>query len=82
VEELRSFDNLYFEICNEPYFGGVTETWQRRILDAIVEAESTLPQSERHLISVNVANGRKKVEAPHPAVSIFNFHQFPLLRST
>ena len=24
VEELRDFDNVYFEICNEPYFGGVT----------------------------------------------------------
>ena len=74
VRELSSYDNLYFEICNEPYFGGVTEAWQRRIIDAIVEAQSDLPASERHLISVNVANGRKKVENPHPAVSIFNFH--------
>src|SRR5205085_3229926 len=28
----------------------------------------------RHLISLNVANGSKKVENPHPAVSLFNFH--------
>src|SRR5205085_11817354 len=24
VSELKAFDNLYYEICNEPYFGGVT----------------------------------------------------------
>ena len=24
VTELNAFDNLYFEVCNEPYFGGVT----------------------------------------------------------
>ena len=24
VRELNEFDNVYFEICNEPYFGGVT----------------------------------------------------------
>ena len=31
VGELKEFDNLYFEICNEPYFGGVTLDWQARI---------------------------------------------------
>jgi hypothetical protein len=72
VTELNEFDNLYFEVCNEPYFGGVTDDWQRRIIDVIVEAEK--PLSSRHLISLNIANGAKKVENPHPAVSIFNFH--------
>ena len=74
VAELREFDNLYFEVCNEPYFGGVTMPWQHRIVDTIVAAEASLPQSKRHLISMNVANGRAKVARPHPAVSIFNFH--------
>lgn len=72
VEELNEFDNLYFEVCNEPYFGGVTDDWQRRIVDVIVEAEGRLPN--KHLISLNIANGSKKIEEPHPAVSIFNFH--------
>lgn len=72
VGELRDFDNLYYEVCNEPYFGGVTMDWQHRIVDTIVEAERDFPA--RHLISMNIANGRKKVEQPHPAVSIFNFH--------
>jgi hypothetical protein len=72
VREVSAFDNLYFEICNEPYFGGVTMDWQRRIADVIVETGKDLPR--RHLISMNVANGCKKVVDPHPAVSIFNFH--------
>jgi hypothetical protein len=72
VQELRDFDNLYYEICNEPYFGGVTVEWQHHIADVIVDAEKDFPN--KHLISQNIANGRAKVEKPHPAVSIFNFH--------
>lgn len=72
VTELNAFDNLYYEICNEPYFGGVTRAWQDRIADLIASTEDKLPQ--RHLIAENVANKWKKVERPHPKVSIFNFH--------
>ena len=38
----------------------------------IVAAEKELPN--KHLISLNIANGSKKIEKPHPAVSVFNFH--------
>lgn len=72
VAELAGFDNLYYEICNEPYFGGVTLPWQHHIADVIAGAERDLPQ--RHLISQNVANGSARIENPHSAVSIFNFH--------
>lgn len=72
VTELKDFDNVYYEICNEPYFGGVTMEWQRRIADVIVDTEKSFPH--KHLISMNVANGKAKVENPHPAISIFNFH--------
>jgi hypothetical protein len=72
VQELRDFDNLYYEVCNEPYFGGVTMAWQDAVIDTIVETERGFPA--QHLISLNIANGRKKVEHPNPAVSIFNFH--------
>lgn len=72
VGEVNEFDNLYFEVCNEPYFGGVTDAWQRRIVETIVDAEKDLPH--KHLISLNIANGRKKVEKPPAGVSIFNFH--------
>jgi len=34
VAELKDCDNVYFEVCNEPYFGGVTRAWQDRIVDA------------------------------------------------
>src|SRR5260221_35205 len=27
VKELKDFDNVYYEICNEPYFGGVPAEW-------------------------------------------------------
>jgi len=72
AEELRGYDNLYYEICNEPYFGGVTDAWQRRITDTLVETEAAFPQP--HLLSWNIANGSRKVDRPHPAVSIYNFH--------
>jgi hypothetical protein len=72
VAELRDVDNLYYEVCNEPYFGGVTRDWQDRIIATIVEAEREFPA--RHLIAQNIANGKAKVEDPNPAVSIFNFH--------
>ncbi|MDB6070979.1 MAG: Myo-inositol 2-dehydrogenase [Verrucomicrobiales bacterium] len=72
VTELNGMDNVIFEICNEPYFGGVTLDWQHRIADMIVETESALPR--RHLIAQNIANNTAKIEKPHSAVSIFNFH--------
>ncbi len=72
VGELNEFDNVYFEICNEPYFGGVTREWQDRIAAAIVDAEKDRPK--KHLIAQNIANGKAKIDNPNPAVSIFNFH--------
>ena len=45
IAELNGFDNLYYEVCNEPYFGGVTDDWQRRIVDVIVAAEQELKAS-------------------------------------
>ena len=72
VTELNGFDNLYYEICNEPYFGGVTLEWQRHIADVVTETEFSL--GVRHLISQNIANDRAVVKNPHPQVSIFNFH--------
>jgi PA14 domain len=72
VAELKDFDNVYYEICNEPYFGGVTLEWQHHIADVIVDAQKG--QAHPKLISRNVANNSAKVEHPSPAVSIFNFH--------
>jgi hypothetical protein len=72
VGELRGVDNLYYEICNEPYFGGVTLDWQARIASAIQAAEPA--PDAKHLIAQNIANGAARVGRPNPAVSIFNFH--------
>lgn len=72
VTELKGFDNLMYEICNEPYFGGVTLEWQRHVADVISAAENDLPK--KHLITQNIANGSAKIENTHPAVSVFNFH--------
>lgn len=72
VTELNAFDNLFYEVMNEPYFGGVTQAWHDRITAVIVETEASLPK--RHLVSWNVANKHKKVQDPHAGISVFNFH--------
>ena len=72
VGELNSFDNVIFEICNEPYFGGVTLEWQNHIAALIVETEKGLPK--KHLISQNIANNKAIIENPNSAISVFNFH--------
>lgn len=68
VSELREFDNVYFEICNEPYFAGVTAEWQAHIARTI-KAVGT-----GHLISQNVANGKQLVTTSDPNVGLLNFH--------
>ncbi|MEK7399046.1 MAG: hypothetical protein AAB116_19085 [Candidatus Poribacteria bacterium] len=72
VSELKEFDNIYYEICNEPYFGGVTIEWQNHIASVISDVEKNFPQ--KHLIAQNIANKSAKIENPNPLVSIFNFH--------
>jgi hypothetical protein len=75
VAELRPYDNVMFEICNEPYSSGmVSAAWERHIATIIAQAQQGLPERERHLITQNVANGSKKVPDPDPRVSVFNFH--------
>jgi hypothetical protein len=72
VAELKDFDNLFYEICNEPYFAGVADDWQAHIARVIADAQKDFPH--KHLIAQNIANGSKKIERPNPLVSIFNFH--------
>ncbi len=67
--EVKDFDNIYFEICNEPYFGGPTAEWQRHVSKVMREADGG-----RHLISQNIANHEQLIVQPDPNVSIFNFH--------
>jgi hypothetical protein len=74
LRECNGFDNLYYEICNEPYFGDLQalDAWEEHMTGVIAEEENLL--SHKHLISQNIQNGSSKVENPHLAVSIFNFH--------
>jgi len=72
VTELKDFDNVIYEICNEPYFGGVTKDWQRHIADVITETEKDFPA--KHLITQNIANNFEKITDANPKVSVFNFH--------
>ena len=72
VSELRDFDNLYYEICNEPYFGGVTAEWQAQVARIIADTEAEFPK--KHLIAQNWANGSSVVEPANPLVGLFNFH--------
>lgn len=74
--ELNGFDNVYYELCDEPYCSGAspkeTAAWQNHLLDVAAETMAALPQ--RQLLAVNYANVYSVVVDPHPAVSILNFH--------
>jgi hypothetical protein len=73
VSELAEYDNVYFEVCNEPYErGGLTSEWNDAIIGAIVEAEKSLPA--KHLIAQGIAVRAAEVKNPSPHVSVFNFH--------
>lgn len=74
VSELRCFDNVYYEICNEPYFGDLKalKEWQKYMTEIVIDEEKSYKY--QHLISHNVGNGSEKVESPMPGVSILNFH--------
>jgi hypothetical protein len=88
VEELNEFDNIYFEICNEPYWlKGIPESdkkikeqqflpeineWQALIAKQITATENRLPK--RHLVAQNIANTYYKIKEVLPGVSVLNFH--------
>jgi hypothetical protein len=74
IETLQEYDNLYYEVCNEPYFGDLEalEAWEQHMTSVIADAEKNFRY--QHLISQNIANDFQKIENPNPLVSIFNFH--------
>jgi len=83
VTELRDFDNVIFEIINEPTISRrVLASWQERIAAVIVETEAGLPPHRRHLIAQNIhpvvggpqTPAQWTITDPNPAVSLFNFH--------
>jgi hypothetical protein len=71
ITELNGYDNVYYELCNEPYFGSNTQAWHSHMADVIVNQEASLPN--KHLIAHNIANGSGRANLI-PAVSILNYH--------
>lgn len=88
VQEVNGFDNVYFEICNEPYWlKGIPEVdssihkqevtpeiyqWQQNIALTVKETEQRLPK--KHLIAQNFANTYLKITNLDTNVSVLNFH--------
>ena len=73
VAELAGFDNVYFEVCNEPYERpGLTAQWNDQIIAAIVEAEA--PLAAKHLIAQGMAFRAAPVTGLNKHVSVLNFH--------
>lgn len=74
VSELRDFDNLYYEVCNEPYFGDTIalQEWERHMTAVVVDAEKDY--KNKHLISNNIQNEYRLLENPRDGVSVYNFH--------
>ena len=72
VEVLAPFDNVYFEVCNEPYTRDVPREWEMRIVEEIRGAQRK--GAAPHLISLNVANQTATLAQAPPGVSLLNFH--------
>lgn len=72
VTELRDFDNVIFEVINEPYQGNVPAEWEELMFDEISAAIADDPTPP--LVSRNVANRQGVITNAHPLVSIYNFH--------
>jgi len=74
INELKDFDNLYYEVCNEPYFGDTLalREWEAHMTGVVADAEKEFEY--KHLISNNVENFKRLVPEPRKNVSIYNFH--------
>jgi hypothetical protein len=74
ISELKDLDNLYYEICNEPYFGDTTalKEWERHMTPVVMDAEKDF--ADKHLVSSNVANHYRLLTENRPGVSVYNFH--------
>ncbi|MBE2215398.1 MAG: hypothetical protein IAE82_16105 [Opitutaceae bacterium] len=79
VAACREFDNVYFEVANEPYWSRKGEpavtieeraAWHAEIIRTIRAAESDLSPSQRHMIAIN-----EWFEVPEKAeVGVINLH--------
>ena len=81
VKELNEFDNVYYEICNEPTFPKEWtrrgELWHAHVADTIRQVEKNLPN--QHLIAANLPNN--EAIANNPDIDILNYHYPPGART-
>ncbi len=72
VDELREFDNLYYEVANEPWNNRIIPSaWARHIIDVIDDAEPKA--SAKHLIALqDLQDDTRRIADPR--VSIYNYH--------
>ncbi len=89
VREVNHYDNIYFEVCNEPFgdypdhaSAAEVEAWHDAIRSAIREVEFKLPK--RHLI-FQVAVERSRVDneldrlVDEPTIDAINIHDYQQL---
>jgi lysophospholipase L1-like esterase len=73
VNELNGFDNVTFEVVNEPEHGSYPGSqWQDHMAQVIANAESALPN--RHLIAYCIGSGNPYAGGLIPIVSVYNVH--------
>ena len=71
ARELRGFDNLYYEICNEPY-DDVPLDWQKHVARTLRDAESRYRL--KHLIVQEISAGAREAYDRLPEASMIAFH--------
>ncbi len=75
VTELNGFDNVYYEVCSEPWFSGAskrqTRDWLNHIAPTIQATEAGLPL--KHLVADALAAPTAVSDAA-PAPAILSFH--------
>lgn len=71
TEVLKPFDNVYFELINEPYFDSPYEkisVFQGRVAEVL---QSVAPEK---LVALNFSNRTGAIPSLHPHIGIVNFH--------
>ena len=84
VTELNKFDNVYYEICNEPYGRTFPKEWKKKgdawhahLARFIHQIEKDLPK--QHLVAVNVPDSEALIKNPN--IHILNHHYPPAART-
>ena len=72
IEALRDFDNVYYEICNEPDEARVSIGWQRHVAEVVSDTEAA--SKVHHLIAQEFPEGTGEIGEVVPQASLYVFH--------